>query len=372
LARGKVKWFNSEKGFGFLLPDDGSADTFVHYSEIVGTGFQTLDEGDFVEYEVGQGQRGPQALQVRRLDASADGTAAEYSAAGNGTGKPAGTGGQLREPPFREPGVLLTADDPRVIGPYTVHRRLGEGAMGTVYLARAGNGANVALKVIRAEFARDESFLKRFLREVANARRVQDFCTAAVLDAAVDHERPYLVTEFIEGPTLADQVAAGGALPPGQVHGLAVGMAAALVAIHHGGVVHRDLKPSNVMLSPFGPKVIDFGIARSLDSTTVVTQNVARLGTPAYMSPEQIETGDIGFASDVFSWAGTIVFAATGREPFGQGTPMAIMFRIMERDPAIDAVPAHLQPVIRDAMNKNPIARPSAQKLLKLLTGLAG
>jgi cold shock CspA family protein/predicted Ser/Thr protein kinase len=367
LAQGKVKWFNSEKGIGFLTPDDGSNDTFVHYSEIVGTGVRTLDEGDRVEYKVGQGQLGPQALAVRRLSASVKDTAA-----GESSWSPPGDDGQLQEPQVGEPGVPLAADDPRVIGPYTVHRRLGEGAMGTVYLARAGNDANVALKVIRAEFARDESFLKRFLREVANARRVQDFCTAAVLDAAVDNERPYLVTEFIDGPTLAEHVGSEGALPASKVHGLAVGMAAALVAIHHAGVVHRDLKPSNVMLSPFGPKVIDFGIARSLDSTTVVTQNIARLGTPAYMSPEQIETGDIGFASDVFSWAGTIIFAATGREPFGQGAPMAIMFRIMDRDPVIDAVPAHLQPVIRAAMNKNPGARPSAQKLLSLLTGSTG
>lgn len=362
MATGTVKWWNDDKGFGFITQDGGGPDVFAHFSEIDRPGFRTLAENERVEFEITQGQKGPQARNIRPLGAS---SGASGSAKGSGTKST----GSHREPPT-ETGEPLLVSDPRAVGSYLITRRLGEGAMGTVYLAQDSAGTKVALKVVRAEFARDESFRQRFIKEVANARRVQDFCTAAVLHADIDHERPFLVTEFIDGPTLAEQVRVHGPLPRSQVHGLAIGIAAALVAIHSAGVVHRDLKPSNVMLSHFGPKVIDFGIARSLDSTTVVTQNMTRLGTPAYMSPEQVENGNTSVNSDIFSWGGVVIFAATGTEPFGQGHPLSIMFQIIEREPNLDGLPSRLRDIVRDAMTKNPEARPSAQALLSLLTSL--
>jgi cold shock CspA family protein/predicted Ser/Thr protein kinase len=391
LPRGVVKWFNPEKGFGFIAQEGDGPDVFVHYSEIQGKGYRTLEENELVEFDIGQGAKGPQAQNIRRLGLSPDhttgptfGSAANISNV-NQPALPPDRDSRRRSPTTVKDyvksllgvrkgevaGEPLAPGDPRVIGRYTLNRRLGEGAMGAVYLAHdSKNGSSVALKMVRTEFARDASFRRRFKKEVVNARTVQDFCTAAVLDADVDHELPYLVTEFIDGPTLAEQVDEKGPLPESQVHALAIGMATALVAIHGAGIVHHDLKPSNVMLSQFGPKVIDFGIARSLDSTTVITQNMSRLGTPAYMSPEQIETGNTSFSSDIFSWGGVVLFAATGREPFGQGPPMSIMFRIIERDPDMDVLPSRLKDIVRDAMGKVPNTRPTAHALLARLTSL--
>src|SRR5215813_1637549 len=201
----------------------------------------------------------------------------------------------------------LVATDPRAVGPYTIEGRLGAGGMGTVYLARATNRRPVALKVIRADFAGDPRFRSRFASEVAAARRVARFCTAEVLDSGVDGEIVYLVTEFIDGPTLAAEVARLGPMSGSTLDGLAIGIAAALQGIHGAGVVHRDLKPGNVLLSRVGPKVIDFGVARALDG---LAGNVSGgestsghlWGTPAYMAPEQFRAARSTPASDVFAW----------------------------------------------------------------------
>ena len=171
--------------------------------------------------------------------------------------------------------------DPEWVGPYRVLGRLGAGGMGTVFLARADGGERVAVKVLRPELAGDPTFLRMFRHEVAAARRVVGFCTAQVLDAELSGELPYLVTEYVEGVRLDRAIAASGRLPATDLAGLAVGMATALTAIHGAGVVHRDLKPSNVLLSYFGPKVIDFGIARALDASAASTATGIGSGRPS-------------------------------------------------------------------------------------------
>jgi len=179
-----------------------------------------------------------------------------------------------------------TPGDPEHVGPYQILERLGAGGMGTVFLGRRGDEPPVAVKVLRPELAGDPSFLRLFRHEVAAARRVVGFCTARVLDAEVTGPLPYLVTEYVQGVRLDRAIAGSGRLSATDLEGLAVGMAAALAAIHGAGVVHRDLKPSNVLLSYFGPKVIDFGIARALDASAT-TASARLMGSPGWMAPEQ-------------------------------------------------------------------------------------
>src|SRR5262245_37536868 len=193
----------------------------------------------------------------------------------------------------------LGENDPRTLGTYTLTAKLGQGGMGTVYLGRNELGRLVAIKVVRADVADDPQFRERFYQEAATARRVPRVCTAEVLDFDAEARQPYLVTEFIEGPTLHSFVAKGGPLADANLEQLAVGVAAALRAIHSVGIVHRDLKPSNVVLSPFGPRVIDFGIAKALDSVSGLTGDLQQLGTPAFMSPEQITGGQITSKADI-------------------------------------------------------------------------
>ncbi|OHV32066.1 MULTISPECIES: serine/threonine-protein kinase [Pseudofrankia] len=209
--------------------------------------------------------------------------------------------GSIQAGAAAEPGFPLRGGDPRLIGRYRVLRLLGEGGMGSVFLAESPEGRRVAVKVIRSDYARVPEFRARFGRETTHVRRVAKFCTAEVVDADPDAELPYLVTEFIPGPTLGEAVAAGGPLAEGDLERLGVGMASALTAIHAVGIAHRDLKPSNVLLGASGPRVIDFGIASALGATTMVSQDVTRIGTPAYMAPEQIRGGNVGAAADIFA-----------------------------------------------------------------------
>nr|MDT0665810.1 serine/threonine-protein kinase [Micromonospora sp. DSM 115978] len=179
----------------------------------------------------------------------------------------------------------LEHDDPTQVGPYQLSGRLGTGGMGTVYCGSTPDGRTVAVKVIRREFARDPEVRGRFLREAQAAQRVARFCTAEVLDVDTDGARPYLVTEFIDGPTLTSVIAERGKLPIAELERLAVAVVSALTAIHAAGLVHRDLKPSNIILSSSGARVIDFGIARTTDATGGLTQTGASIGTPAFMAP---------------------------------------------------------------------------------------
>jgi hypothetical protein len=263
----------------------------------------------------------------------------------------------------------LRPGDPEWVGPYRVLGRLGAGGMGTVFLARADGGEPVAVKVLRPELAGDPAFLRMFRREVAAARRVVGFCTARVLDAELSGELPYLVTEYVEGVRLDRAIAASGRLPATDLAGLAVGMATALTAIHGAGVVHRDLKPSNVLLSYFGPKVIDFGIARALDASAASTATGKLMGSPGWMAPEQFGQGPVTAAVDIFVWGSLVAYAGTGRRPFGQGTVVEVVYRIRHEAPDLEGLEGQVRELVEVCMDKEPARRPSARTLLLELLG---
>jgi len=263
----------------------------------------------------------------------------------------------------------LRRGDPHRLGTYEVLGRLGEGGMGVVYLGRARDGRLVALKVIRADLASNEEFTHRFQREVQAAQRVARFCTAQVIEAELGGDAPYLVTEYVAGPTLKEAVADGGPLPASSLEGLAVGMAAALSAIHAAGVVHRDLKPSNVLLSQVGPRVIDFGIARARDVTTSLTRAGQRMGTPAFMAPEQFTGRQVSAAADVFAWGSVVAFAGTGRPPFDGGPLEAVAYRIVHDRADLSGLDDSMRELVEVATEKDPERRPSAQELLLRLLG---
>ncbi|MEV0400059.1 protein kinase [Actinoallomurus sp. NPDC050550] len=261
----------------------------------------------------------------------------------------------------------LRAGDPTKLGPYRLLGVIGRGGMGTVYLAESASAERVAVKVINADFADEPSFRDRFRREVAAARRVRRFCTAPVLDAQVDGEPLYIVTEYVAGPDLAKFVRESGPMSGSSLDHLAVGVATALGAIHGAGIVHRDLKPANVLLSPMGPRVIDFGIARALDSLTEATGTGEIIGTPAYMAPEVIQGERATTASDVFAWGAVVAFAGTGAAPFPGAILPAVLYRITHGTPLLDGLDDAVRPLVEQALNKDPARRPTAQELL---TGL--
>lgn len=270
----------------------------------------------------------------------------------------------------------LQPGDPTRVGRYVLSGRLGAGGMGTVYLARAaGGGPLVAVKVVHPELAGDPEFRARFADEVAAARRVAPFCTARVLDADPSARSPYLVTEFVDGVPLNVAVAEGGPLDESTLHGVAMGVAAALSAVHAAGVVHRDLKPGNVLLSLSGPRVIDFGIARALDVARQHTQAGMLVGTPGWMAPEQFRGGAVGPAADVFSWGSLIAYAATGRNPWtaqasGPSLPPAEQaHRILHGAPTLDGLTGPLRRLVESALAKDPARRPTARQLVDALLG---
>lgn len=242
--------------------------------------------------------------------------------------------------------------------------------MGTVFLARAPTGRFVAVKVIKAEFANQEGFAVRFHAEVENARRVASFCTAQVLDNGNTGDgRPYMVTEYIAGTPMSDQITKYGQLDPGPLHGVALGVAAALATIHVAELVHRDLKPANVILSLSGPRVIDFGIARALDRETGFTLSGELLGSPGWWAPEQVRGEPVTPAVDIFAWGCLIAYAGNGRHPFGRGDPITLATRVLHTPPDLGALPAPLDELVRRATAMEPSQRPTAQKLLLALVG---
>jgi serine/threonine protein kinase len=262
----------------------------------------------------------------------------------------------------------LLPTDPSQVGRYRLVARLGAGGMGVVYLGEA-NGRQVAVKVLRPELADDPEFRVRFGREVSTLTRVQGVCTIRVIEADTQAPKPFLVTEYADGPSLSEYVATHGPLDPQMLYGLATGLAEALTAIHAAGIVHRDLKPSNVLLTAGGPKVIDFGIAQALD-TTSLTRTGITVGSAGFMAPEQV-TGRAGTAADIFTWAVTVAFAASGQPPFGTGASDVMLYRIMHAAPDISAVPPGLHPLVEAALAKEPQARPTAPQLLTELTRTA-
>jgi serine/threonine protein kinase len=256
----------------------------------------------------------------------------------------------------------LNAEDPRVLGSFSLIARLGEGGMGEVFLGWSADGALVAVKVVRAEIAHDEEFRRRFRQEVEAARRVGTAYTAAVVDAAPDETRPWLATAYVPGPTLNDAVRHGGPLPEPATWRLAAGLAEALAAIHGAGIIHRDLKPSNVLLTGQGPRVVDFGIARISDAT-VLTRTGAAIGTPAFMSPEQFDGVAVTPASDVFSLGSVLAFAATGTPPFGGGPLSAVLKRILSNDAVIELPAGDLRDLVVSCLAAAPGDRPSIDAL---------
>ncbi|RFS83123.1 serine/threonine protein kinase [Actinomadura spongiicola] len=269
-----------------------------------------------------------------------------------------------------ENGEALRPEDPAELGPYRIVGRLGRGGMGTVYLGEDPTGTRrVAVKVINRELAGEAAFRDRFRREVTAARQVRRFCTAPVLDAELDDDPLYVVTEYIEGPSLERAVADRGPLPGSDVEGVAVGVATALAAIHGAGIVHRDLKPANVLLSSTGPRVIDFGIARALDAADGPTRTGQFVGTPNYLPPELLRGEQVTPASDVFSWGCVVAYAGTGRAPFAGNTVPEIFYRVAHDEPRLDGLDPDLRDVVAAALDKDPRKRPSVQNLLGRLVG---
>jgi Protein kinase domain/WD domain, G-beta repeat len=266
----------------------------------------------------------------------------------------------------------LQPGDPGSVGGYRLLGRLGAGGMGQVFLGVSPGGRRVAVKLIHPAHAGTAQFRERFAREIEAARRVGGFHTASVVDADPHADPPWMVTAFIEGPALQEDVDRRGPLPPDGVRALGAGLAEGLAAIHACGLVHRDLKPGNVILAADGPRIIDFGIARAIGATTGLTSTGVVVGTLTYMSPEQIRGDPVGPASDVFALGSVLAFAATGRTPFGDDSAATVMFRIFTEPPALAGLAdERLRQVIGGCLAKAPQDRPTVPALLAVLGGSA-
>ncbi|MEU9030934.1 serine/threonine-protein kinase [Streptomyces sp. NPDC048383] len=265
----------------------------------------------------------------------------------------------------------LEVDDPSMVAGYRIVARLGAGGMGKVYLSHTPGGRPVAIKVIRREFSEDPEFRIRFKREVASAQRVQGLFTAPVIDADADGPVPWLATAYVPGPTLAAVVAEHRPLPARTVLILVAGIAEALQIIHGAGIVHRDLKPSNVLLASDGPRVIDFGIARAADATSLTASGVA-IGTPSFMAPEQASGGRIGAATDVFALGQVAAYAAMGLPAYGEGPSHGVLYRIVHEEPDLSALPMELRPLVKRCLAKDPENRSSLTEILELCGAAAG
>ncbi|MEW2355128.1 WD40 repeat domain-containing serine/threonine-protein kinase [Spirillospora sp. NPDC029432] len=260
--------------------------------------------------------------------------------------------------------VPLTPGEPARLGDYWLAGRLGAGGQGVVYEAYGPDGTRVAVKALHGDYSLRQRHL--LAREVEAVRRVSQFCTARVLAADLESAPPYVVSEYVAGPTLQQAVEEGGAHAPDELYRLAVGIATALTTIHRAGVVHRDLKPANVLLGPDGPRVIDFGIARHEDMSQSAT---GVKGTPRYMAPEVFRGRDPGPAVDVWAWGATILFAASGHAPFAGDTLPSLMHAVTTTEPDTSAVPERLRPIVAAALAKDPGRRPDAPRLLLDLLG---
>ncbi|WP_245863013.1 protein kinase domain-containing protein [Streptomyces thermovulgaris] len=258
----------------------------------------------------------------------------------------------------------LEPEDPERIGGYRLLGRLGQGGMGRVFLAEDAEGHRVAVKLIHEEFAADPEFRGRFRREVEAAGKVLSFFTVPLVDFGTDGRTPWLATQYVSGPSLSAAVHRDGPLPVEQLCSLAAALGEALIVIHAAGIVHRDLKPSNVLLADDGPRVIDFGIARAADSEELTRAGHA-LGTFGYAPPEQIVAEEpVGPAGDVFSLGGVLLFAATGRPPFGDGPPAVLAYRTVYEEPDLDGVPGELTALVRRCLAKDPALRPAPREVI--------
>ncbi|WP_217205800.1 serine/threonine-protein kinase [Streptomyces sp. AC550_RSS872] len=261
----------------------------------------------------------------------------------------------------------LGVDEPTAVGPYRLLGRLGSGGMGRVYLGRSAGGRTVAVKIVHPHFALDEEFRARFRREVEAARRVGGAWTAPVLDADPQAAVPWVATGYAAGPSLAAAVADSGALPAHSVRALGAGLAEALAAVHELGLVHRDVKPSNVLLTLDGPLLIDFGIARATDGTASLTSTGVSIGSPGYMSPEQILGKGITGAADVFSLGAVLAYAATGEPPFPGDSSAALLYKVVHEEPELGPLAGEVRELVEACLAKEPGARPAPAELARRL-----
>lgn len=259
--------------------------------------------------------------------------------------------------------LRLGGDDPERLGPYRLKAVIGDGGMGRVYLGTSPGGRPVAVKVIGPGLANQPGYRERFAREARAAMAVSGLYTASVVDADTEGERPYLATEYVAAPSLAEAVGATGPLPPPAVLALAGGMAEALVAIHRAGLVHRDVKPHNILLAADGPVVIDFGIA--VGGEAALTAAGMTVGTPGYIAPEVLHGRDPSPVSDVFSLACVLVFAARGTGPFGTGDPMAVAHRSANAEADLTGVPDEVRALVAPMLHRDPARRPTPAQLLQ-------
>ncbi|MFE0689441.1 Hsp70 family protein [Streptomyces xiamenensis] len=258
----------------------------------------------------------------------------------------------------------LRVGDPETVGGFGLRGRLGAGGMSEVFLGRSPGGRAAAVKVVHPHLARQGEFRRRFTREVAAARAVGGAFTAPVMAAGPQDDRPWIATVYIPAPDLAKAVGVAGPLPEGALWRLGAGLVEALQAIHMVGVLHRDLKPSNVLLAADGPRVIDFGIARTLEDTALTATGLV-VGTAGFMAPEQAEGGEVGWASDVFALGAVIAFAATGAGPFGEGPPLAVLHRVVNGRPRLDGLTGPLRELVDACLAKDPRDRPALTALLE-------
>ncbi|MFJ2815490.1 MULTISPECIES: serine/threonine-protein kinase [unclassified Streptomyces] len=266
--------------------------------------------------------------------------------------------------------MRLRREDPRVVGSFRLHRRLGAGGMGVVYLGSDKKGQRVALKVIRPDLAEDQEFRSRFAREVSAARRIRGGCTARLVAADLDAERPWFATQYVPGPSLHDRVADEGPMLAVDVASVGAALSEGLVAVHEAGVVHRDLKPSNILLSPKGPRIIDFGIAWATGASTLTHVGTA-VGSPGFLAPEQVRGVAVTPATDVFSLGATLAYSATGDSPFGHGSSEVMLYRVVHEEPQLHGVPDALAPLVRACLAKDPEDRPSTLQLSLRLKEIA-